>query len=140
MEPRRIALLLCALVLAFGGGGGDAPAPGPNVTEGSRHVVILHESDSSQASVPFGIMVNNLRTGQNAAYLNLKKHRLDILDDAEDENEQVPPLVQQLQKLNVPEPSLFILDGDDDPVIYSGTLPPGANANYVMEALKKTGG
>jgi hypothetical protein len=132
------------LSMAAGGlmlllGGGSLPSPFvPFVTDGPRHVVILHETEDN--STAKGLMIAGLRTGDNATYLASKKHRLDILDDPEDERGQKLPLIEHLESLGVAEPAMFILDGDDDPVLYSRTLPPAATAADVMNDLKSHGG
>lgn len=118
------------------GRGCDGVTP-VSLADGPRHVVILHETEHN--SVPFGVMVNNLRTGQNKAYLDLKEHRLDIVDDLDD-GSPPPPLIAQLEQKGIPEPAVYVLDGDDDPVLYAAPLPPAASAADVMAILKSHGG
>lgn len=112
-----------------------APVPVPTV--GKKHIVILRETldDTPEQARAW----NLLRTGENAAYIKSKGHRLEILDDdSVDQDGQPSKLVAELKPLATTLPFMFILEPSDGRPLHSQPAP--ATAAQVMEVIKSHGG
>lgn len=127
-----------------GPGPGPGPNPGPDppptpVVEGQRIVVLIRESEDDTPSM--AQLIQNLRIGQHADYLESKGHELLILDpDHQDQNGQPLALVQQLKPINSNWPALFILEKSDGRPLHNETLSADATASDVMETIRENGG
>jgi hypothetical protein len=116
---------------------GAAPGPTPPIPGGQKHIVILRETADDTPEQ--ARMWNLLRTGEHAAYLKSKGHKLEILDDdSVDQNGQPSKLVEGLKPLATSLPFLFILEPSDGRPLHSQAVP--ATAAQVMEVIKSHGG
>ena len=109
--------------------GGGVPFV-PEVTPGTRAVVILHES--ADQTPEFGALIVELRRkgGTAQSYLAGKGHSLYILDDDLPNKWQLAP--RQV-------PALFILD-DTENVLFEQAIPATYTADQVIERLRENGG
>jgi hypothetical protein len=110
---------------------------GPTPTVGKKHIVILRESADDTAD--HARIWNQLRTGDAAAYLAAKGHKLDILDDDSiGPDGQPAKLVTELKPLATSLPFMFILEQSDGRPLHSQAVP--ATASQVLEVIKNHGG
>jgi hypothetical protein len=119
------------------------PDPTPGPAPGPRLALIIHET--AQATVERQAMFTALRTGDPAAYLKSKSHRLLILDQDTTDGQNAPILTAwrtELTRRNQKLPALIILPNGADfspaAALAVGDLPPTAAA--VLEAIKANGG
>lgn len=108
------------------------------VAAGKRTVVIIRESADDNPEI--ARMIQNLRTGENAAYFTQKGHRLHFLDDEQVDDEGEPlPIVRELLAQHSEMPAIFILREDGMP-LHHETLSATATDADVMRILKAWGG
>jgi len=118
------------------------PDPTPGPAPGPRLALIIHES--AAATVESQALFTALRTGEPAAYLKAKAHRLLILDQDTTDGKNAPTLAAwrtELTKRNQRLPALILTPATDfspAAAIAVVDLPPTAAA--VVEAIKAAGG
>lgn len=111
------------------------PDPLPPVVAGKRAVLIVRESSASTPE--FSRLVNGLRVGQHAGYLDSKGHTLSILDvDTPD----AAVTAWRPFFADLPLPAMLIIDPAAKQLVYREALPQTATAEGVIARVKEHGG
>lgn len=107
----------------------------PDVTKGPRTLLIVRET--ADVTPETARLVNALRNGEAAKYLNDNGHKLSILDDDlnSPKSEAWRPLWAGMKL-----PVLFIIDPRNNTLVAKQELAVGITTADVLAALKKAGG
>jgi hypothetical protein len=112
------------------------PVP-PIPSEGSRVVVIVRESKAPPQWLIS--LINDLRDGDGADYLDEKEHQLFVLDpDDKDADGNPHPILAFLNGQTQALPAIYVIDDLKENILSAGPLPHDTAG--VLDIIKKDGG
>jgi hypothetical protein len=138
---KSLQAALAAIVSELGAKPPVPPGPTPPpVTEGKRIVIVLHEVDDDSADFA-NFRVSTANNSTAAQWFRSQGHIVQFLEEEQKgANGEPLPLDEDLKKLGLGVPAVFVLDPATKTVLYKQKLEPGVTADNLVEYTKRGGG